>query len=77
MTFQGGMTSPAGLTWRGAWSSVATYAGRDAVSYNGASYYALQASVNQTPAPGGTGHWGVLTAPGMDYNKVLALIVAI
>ncbi len=44
-------TTPAavGFTPRGAWSSVATYATNDVVSYNNSSYIAIQASTNQQP----------------------------
>lgn len=44
-------TTPAavGFTPLGAWSSGATYATNDLVSYNGSSYIAIQASTNQQP----------------------------
>lgn len=37
---EAGAVGPAGLTWRSTWSSTASYAVDDAVSYNGASYFA-------------------------------------
>jgi chitodextrinase len=44
-----GIQGPPGLNWRNAWSSTATYAQGDGVSYNGASWIALSASVNVPP----------------------------
>lgn len=52
-----------GFTPEGAWSSGATYATNDVVSYNGSSYLAIQASTNQNPATQ-TAYWMVLAAKG-------------
>src|SRR6202030_3101260 len=40
---------PAGLNWRGAWSSSTAYAVNDAVSFNGSSYISIQAGTNNQP----------------------------
>lgn len=60
-----GSATPAevGFTPEGAWSSGATYATNDVVSYNGSSYLAIQASTNQNPATQ-TAYWMVLAAKG-------------
>ncbi|HSP14666.1 MAG TPA: hypothetical protein VLV78_07935 [Thermoanaerobaculia bacterium] len=48
----------AGLTWRGAWSVVASYAKGDAISSNGSSWIANAANAGEAP---GTGtHWDLL-----------------
>ena len=53
-----------GFTPRGAWSSGATYATNDTVSYtNGNSYVAIQASTNQQPDTQ-TAYWQVLAERG-------------
>jgi hypothetical protein len=44
-----GATGPAGLNWRQIWSSSTPYAINDAVSFNGASYVAIQPSTNLAP----------------------------
>lgn len=49
-----------GVIWRGAWSSSTAYAVRDAVSYNGSSWYATAGSTNVTPAAGQS--WSLLAA---------------
>jgi hypothetical protein len=60
-----GTAAPAavGFTPRGAWSSAATYATNDVVSYNNSSYLAIQASTNQTPNTA-TSYWLLLAAQG-------------
>lgn len=60
-----GSATPAevGFTPEGAWSSGATYATNDVVSYNGSSYLAIQASTNQNPATQ-TAYWMVLASKG-------------
>jgi hypothetical protein len=50
------------MEWRGAWSSSASYAYRDAVSYGGASYVALLPNSNATP--GVSSSWQLLAAKG-------------
>lgn len=53
-----------GFTPRGAWSSGASYAVNDVVSYtNGSSYLAIQAGTNQNPSTQ-TAYWLVLAAKG-------------
>jgi hypothetical protein len=52
-----------GLTWKGTWSSTASYAAYDAVVFAGSSYLA----VNTPPVgdrPTDTAHWGVLAKQG-------------
>ncbi|CAB4131886.1 ChiA1_BD domain containing protein [uncultured Caudovirales phage] len=60
-----GTATPAavGFTGRGAWSSGATYAVNDVVSYNSTTYLAIQAGTNQTPNTA-TAYWMVLAAQG-------------
>lgn len=62
-----GSPGPTGVNWRGAWSAGSNYATRDAVSYNGNAYYALQAGTGQIPpdvsvAP--SAYWDVLVTQG-------------
>jgi hypothetical protein len=52
-----------GFTPRGAYSSGATYATNDVVSYNGSSYLALQASTAQQPDTA-TSYWMILASKG-------------
>lgn len=63
--YEGGATPAAvGFTPRGAWSSGATYAVNDVVSYtNGSSYLAIQAGTNQQPDTQ-TAYWLRLAAKG-------------
>lgn len=56
-----------GFTPRGAWSSVATYAINDVVSYSGSSYLAMVAGTNQQPDTATT-YWMVLAAKGATGN---------
>lgn len=60
-----GEVGPAGLTWRGAWSSTATYVPNDSVSWGGSTYFALN------PAPAvGTPPTGTSTDPGTNDTAV-------
>lgn len=62
--YEGSATPAAvGFTGRGAWSSGATYAVNDVVTYNGSSYLAIQAGTNQNPASA-TAYWMVLASKG-------------
>lgn len=71
-----GSATPAevGFTPEGAWSSGATYATNDVVSYNGSSYLAIQASTNQNPATQ-TAYWMVLASKG-DAGTGISSITA-
>lgn len=53
---------PKGLTWRGAWNATASYTSDDAVSYNGSSFIAVAANVNEAPNSGNS--WNLLAAKG-------------
>ncbi len=44
-----GLQGPAGLTWRNAWSSAASYQPTDAVSFSGSSYVCIAANTNKEP----------------------------
>src|SRR5208337_2445994 len=44
-----GLQGPAGLTWRNAWSSAASYQPTDAVSFGGSSYVCIAANTNKEP----------------------------
>ena len=54
----------AGINWQGDWSSSTAYAIRDAVQYNGSSYYAIAANINAAP-PNAT-YWNLLAQKGVD-----------
>ena len=63
-TYEGSATpAEVGFTPEGAWSSGATYATNDVVSYSGSSYLAIQASTNQQPDTQ-TAYWMVLASKG-------------
>ena len=53
-----------GINWLGTWSSGTTYAIRDAVAYNGSSYYAIAISTNQ--APPNASFWNLLAERGTN-----------
>jgi hypothetical protein len=53
-----------GINWLGAWSSATTYAIRDAVEYNGSSYYAIASNTNQ--APPNLSFWNLLAEKGAN-----------
>lgn len=65
-----GATGASGITWKGVWSSATAYAKNDAVRHQGSSFYALQASTNQSPtvdsnnAPVASAYWDVLSIQG-------------
>lgn len=70
-----GPQGPPGLNWRGAWSSTATYAQGDGVSYSGASYIALSASVNAPPGSAPL-QWSLLTQVAFpNYATFAALSI--
>ena len=54
-----------GLEWKGAWSSSASYVTDDAVAYNGASYFCINANTNNQPTglPTDT-NWALLASQG-------------
>lgn len=53
---------PAGLTWKGAWSSATAYVVGDAVSDSGSSYICTAANTNHVPP--NVSYWDVLAAQG-------------
>ena len=53
-----------GINWLGTWSGATAYAIRDAVAYNGTSYYAIAGNTNQ--APPNVTYWDVLAQKGAD-----------
>lgn len=59
---------PSGWQWRGAWSALTPYVVRDAVSYGGRSWYALQPSLNQQPPANNVSDafWSLLADKGED-----------
>lgn len=65
-----GPAGPLGLNWRGAWSNTTAYAADDAVSENGATWFASAAiAAGNEPNPSGDGHtaangWALLAAEG-------------
>lgn len=58
LTIPRGVDGSNSFAWRGAWSSVTTYAVNDVVSYNGSSYIAVVSNTNVTPTSGAT--WNTL-----------------
>lgn len=54
-----------GLEWKGAWSSSTSYVTDDAVAYNGASYFCINANTNTQPTglPTDT-NWALLASQG-------------
>lgn len=63
-----GPTGIPGINWLGPWNSATTYAIRDAVSYNGSSYYAIAVNTNQVPP--NPSFWDLLAQKGMDGTGV-------
>ena len=61
-----------GINWLGTWSSSTAYAIRDAVTYNGTSYYAIAANTNQAP-PNAT-YWNVLAQKGADGTGAVSSV---
>lgn len=60
-----GPVGPAGLEWRGAWSSGTAYILDDAVGYDGASYFCVQAVGPSASTPDvDISHWALLAAQG-------------
>src|SRR5205823_5278144 len=57
-----GATGPAGLNWKGNWSSSTAYVVNDAVSASGSAYIALQANTNVQPPASGT--WSLVAQKG-------------
>jgi hypothetical protein len=52
------------IEWQGAWSALTNYSANDAVSYDGKSWIAIQASLNHTPAD--DAYWDLLADKGVD-----------
>lgn len=59
-----GPAGPVGINWRGAYSAGTTYAIRDAVSFNGSSYYAIATTTGNAPPNGA--FWNVIAQAGAD-----------
>lgn len=60
---QQGVPGIPGANWRGVWTGALTYAYRDAVSYNGASWVATVANTGVAPSPS-TSQWQLIAAQG-------------
>lgn len=78
VTLKGSKGDPGGfINWMGAWSSATTYAVNDAVSHNGSSYVARQASTDVEPGvdAGWETYWMLLA--GGQYLKNSAFEVTI
>ncbi len=56
-----GPAGPAGMVWRGAWSSATAYASGDGVSSGGSSYIATAANTNSQPP---SANWNLLAQQG-------------
>lgn len=60
-----GPVGPAGLNWQGAWSASGTYVVDDAVGYNGASWFCINAvGPSAVPPDTDTVNWALLAAQG-------------
>ena len=59
-----GPVGPAGLTWRGVWVSGTSYVEDDAVGYNGASWFCINATSGTTPPNADITNWALLAAQG-------------
>lgn len=59
-----GPVGPAGLNWQGSWVSGTSYVADDAVGYNGASYFCIQATSGTTAPSSDTTHWALLASQG-------------
>ena len=59
-----GPVGPAGLTWRGSWVSGTSYSLNDAVGYNGASYFCIQATSGTSNPTVATTNWALLASQG-------------
>ena len=62
-----GPQGPAGLVWKGVWSSATSYAVDDAVAWDGSSYICTVAHSNQEPP--NASYWDVLAAAGVDGGE--------
>lgn len=59
-----GPVGPAGLTWRGAWVSGTSYVEDDAVGYNGASWFCINATSGTTTPNLDPINWALLASQG-------------
>ncbi|TWH46320.1 hypothetical protein [Sporomusa sp. KB1] len=61
-----GPGGPAGLAWKGSWSNTTTYQKDDAVGYQGASYFCLDAHTNVPPTGNASSetYWALLASQG-------------
>lgn len=74
---QGPQGEPGGIVaWSGAWDSGTTYAENDAVSWNGSSYVAIQASTDVEPGvdSGWESYWMVLASGGGSGTGMSAAV---
>lgn len=63
-----GPIGPAGLTWKGEYSSTTTYDKDDAVGYEGATYFSLDSTTGVAPLPEND-HWALMAAYGERGEK--------
>ena len=59
-----GPVGPAGLTWQGQWTSGTSYVEDDAVGYNGASWFCINATSGTTTPNLDVSNWALLAAQG-------------
>ena len=64
-----GQPGPAGLNFRGLWDSSTDYAVNDVVSFDGASYFAVQDNINSVPLGGTTSGIASFFSGGLDENS--------
>jgi hypothetical protein len=63
-----GPQGPSVIKWRGEYSDTLQYHTNDAVTYNGSSYIALEANINETPDPDGS-IWALMAQKGDKGDK--------
>lgn len=59
-----GSMGPTGITFKNAWTSMASYVTGDVVTYAGSSYYCTLAVVSSSSPASDTSHWTILAAAG-------------
>lgn len=63
-----GPIGPAGLNWKGAYEDATAYVKDDAVAYQGATYFSVQASTGVAPLPENE-YWALMAAHGIRGEK--------
>lgn len=67
-----GAVGPAGLEWKGAWTSGTSYVADDAVGYGGSSWFCILATSGTTTPNLDTTHWALLASQGAQGPQGIA-----